>query len=190
LRVGLGGDIASGGGSLGGWPTRSLADLFNNFNDTTRTSPDLLAFDISFARAIPELRQEFSVPHFFRSFSNDLACATNESWFFLSIGGSRRGLPFHVHGESWLGLTSGRKRWYLYPPSGGSLHSPVADVYMWVYDVYPRLPPEERPLECTQEVGDLMYLPRGWKHLTMNLGDTIGVGGQAIYSSRARLIDG
>jgi hypothetical protein len=38
------------------------------------------------------------------------------SWHMLSLGQSRAGLPIHVHGETWLGLVYGAKRWFLYPP--------------------------------------------------------------------------
>ena len=34
----------------------------------------------------------------------------------LSLGASRTGLPFHIHGETWLALIHGRKRWFVYPP--------------------------------------------------------------------------
>ena len=27
-----------------------------------------------------------------------------------------------------------------------------------------------RPLECVQRAGDIMYVPSGWNHLTMNIG--------------------
>lgn len=97
-----------------------------------------------------------------------------------------------------LGPT-GRKKWFLYPPSQGLHnltalgHSPLMDVWGWFTHVYPRmasLPPTERPLEFTQERGEVVYLPPGWKHLTLNLGECVGVGGQAPYHSRDRLRDG
>ena len=38
------------------------------------------------------------------------------TWHMLSLGASRTGLPFHIHGETWLALIHGRKRWFVYPP--------------------------------------------------------------------------
>lgn len=35
-----------------------------------------------------------------------------------------------------------------------------------------------RPIECIQEAGDIMYLPSMWTHTTLNIGDTIAIGGQ------------
>lgn len=44
----------------------------------------------------------------------------------------------------------------------------------------------QRPLECLQNPGDVVYLPSGWSHLTVNVGETIAVGGQASYSAAER----
>lgn len=35
-----------------------------------------------------------------------------------------------------------------------------------------------------------LWLITGWKHQTVNLGETIGVGGQEAYGSHQRLVDG
>ena len=43
--------------------------------------------------------------------------------------------------------------------------------------------PEERPLDCVQQPGELLYLPGGWPHLTLNDGEVIGAGAQAELSS-------
>ncbi|CAN0565668.1 unnamed protein product, partial [Ectocarpus sp. 12 AP-2014] len=41
-----------------------------------------------------------------------------------------------------------------------------------------------------QNAGDLIYVPANWRHMTLNIGESIGVGGQAVYSGEARLQDG
>eukprot|EP01039_Chlorochromonas_danica_P001562 gene1562-1707_t len=35
-----------------------------------------------------------------------------------------------------------------------------------------------RPLECMQHPGDVLFLPSMWSHMTMNIGETIAIGGQ------------
>mmetsp|Transcript_11670 Transcript_11670/g.17424 ORF Transcript_11670/g.17424 Transcript_11670/m.17424 type:complete len:242 (+) Transcript_11670:469-1194(+) len=45
---------------------------------------------------------------------------------------------------------------------------------------------KDKPLEFVQKAGDVVYLPSNWKHATLNLGEAIGVGGQAAYSSAER----
>lgn len=32
-----------------------------------------------------------------------------------------------------------------------------------------------------QNPGDLIYVPANWRHMTLNIGESIGVGGQAVY---------
>ena len=104
------------------------------------------------------------------------------------------GLPFHSHGETWLGLVYGMKRWFVYPPGASPpisierTQNPLRTVYDWFHEIYPQLqtldqPPVNgdipvkqgvsegyRPLECVQRAGDIMYVPSGWNHLTMNIG--------------------
>jgi hypothetical protein len=97
--------------------------------------------------------------------------------------------------KTWLGLVFGNKRWFLYPPGMDaplnilkktSFLKPLMSSYQWFKEVRPLLlglsqnnyEDGSRPSECTQSGGDVMYLPAGWKHLTLNVGETIGVGGQ------------
>lgn len=35
-------------------------------------------------------------------------------------------------------------------------------------------------------LGDIVYLPKAWPHMTMNIGETIGIGGQAVYPAAER----
>jgi tetratricopeptide (TPR) repeat protein len=43
-----------------------------------------------------------------------------------------------------------------------------------------------RPLECVQKPGEIFYLPAGWLHSTMNIGETIGIGQQNVLKSQER----
>ena len=114
---------------------------------------------------------------------------------FINHDTSPLGLPFHSHGETWLGLVYGMKRWFLYPPGASQpisierTHNPLRTVYQWFLEIYPQLqsldqPPIHgelpvhqsanegyRPLECVQMPGDIMYVPSGWNHLTLNIGE-------------------
>lgn len=93
------------------------------------------------------------------------------------------------------------KRWFIYPPGYGpppeeeEHFNPLLSVTDWLETVYPRLerypkPPLDgsrpqntsttgfRPLECIQMPGELMYLPAKWTHTTLNIGESIALGGQ------------
>lgn len=111
-------------------------------------------------------------------------------WLYLS------GLPFQHHGELWLGLVYGMKRWFIYPPGASPppsterTYNPLHPVLDWFTSTYPRLkglsqPPVNgdmpvpqgaghqgyRPLECVQMPGDIMYVPALWDHCTINIGE-------------------
>eukprot|EP01038_Epipyxis_sp_PR26KG_P012367 gene12367-16590_t len=45
---------------------------------------------------------------------------------------------------------------------------------------------EYRPLEILQMPGDVLYLPDGWHHMTINIGETIAIGGQSSFPARSR----
>lgn len=70
----------------------------------------------------------------FRSFNSHESMRRGGSWNIFSLGASGAGLPFHTHGETWLGVLYGAKRWALYPPemcvevAKRSKHSCVRDL--------------------------------------------------------------
>lgn len=100
----------------------------------------------------------------------------DDSIFFL--GASSSGVSFHKHADAWNGVIYGEKRWFLYPVN----HTPPGGVYPgfsqieWFDKVYPFLPESEKPQECVQKAGEILYLPEGTYHGTINLGDTVAIG--------------
>lgn len=104
----------------------------------------------------------------------------DDSIFFL--GPSLSGVVFHKHSDTWNGVVHGYKRWFLYPnaasPPGGVYHG--FSLLNWVKNVYPALTEEDRPQECVQYPGEILYLAEGTYHATLNLGDTVAVAIQKI----------
>ncbi|XP_045165976.2 uncharacterized protein LOC123529639 isoform X2 [Mercenaria mercenaria] len=100
----------------------------------------------------------------------------DDSIFFLGSSGS--GVSFHKHADAWNGVIFGKKRWFLYMNS----KTPPGGVYPgytqreWYENIYPSLSPYDKPLECIQNPGEILYLPEGTYHGTINLGDTIAIG--------------
>lgn len=163
------------------------------------------AFDNSIMQSLPELASEYTTPPIFGKATNMRPKSLRDlKWMpMLSLGPTRAGLPFHEHAETWLGVTHGAKRWLVYPPSVSapkcvSLKTNVMwPVSVWFDKLYkelsaypfPRLDEYNqpklagskgyRPLECVQKAGELVYLPALWSHLTMNIGETLGVGAQS-----------
>ncbi|ESO91511.1 hypothetical protein LOTGIDRAFT_70151, partial [Lottia gigantea] len=90
---------------------------------------------------------------------------------------SKSGVSFHKHAEGWNAIVFGKKRWFLYPkskmPPGGMY--PGYSQLDWYFSIYPALSEEDKPIECIQNEGEMMYLPESMYHSTINLGDTIAV---------------
>jgi hypothetical protein len=49
-------------------------------------------------------------------------------------------------------------------------------VKQWLQNQYPKLHEEQRPLECTQNAGDLIFVPELFGHATYNEQESVGVG--------------
>jgi oxalate decarboxylase/phosphoglucose isomerase-like protein (cupin superfamily) len=96
---------------------------------------------------------------------------------FFSIGPSGTGLPFHFHSETWNVVAHGRKRWAVFGPSGQNISfNPEHTLLQWLTEVAPKS--GARPLEVIQEEGDVLYIPEGYYHAVLNLGETVSVAHQ------------
>lgn len=87
--------------------------------------------------------------------------------FFM--GGNESGASFHHHGEAFNILYTGTKEWFLSVPTNrGWSGEPSTEM---INDLDPRI-----QLRCTQEAGDILFLPRNWGHMTYSHGFTVGFG--------------
>ena len=46
---------------------------------------------------------------------------------------------------------------------------------LWYLEVYPTLAEEDKPYEVMQNTGDVIFVPRGWWHMVLNITDTVSV---------------
>jgi hypothetical protein len=197
---------------------------------------DSFSFDNHILKAIPELNQQFSSPPFLSEDTNQRSNTQpsngrqkhnrQQMSVILSLGQSRTGLPFHTHGDTWLGLVYGKKMWFIYPPwAQPPKHvmestNPMSPVYHWYTHILPmmkdtydlpahplpfwtsdcgdgarfasrkthtQINPGFKPFQCIQQAGDVVFLPALWSHQTMNIGETIGIGGQQAINPFRRL---
>jgi len=87
----------------------------------------------------------------------------------FGIGGSTSGIPLHRHGPALLEIFSGRKRWFVSPPSSQPPFDPETSSVKWFHagegmkDI----------MMCTQHVGEGLWLPNNWWHGTLNVGETV-----------------
>jgi hypothetical protein len=169
----------------------SLRDVVSNFGTNHPTMKDPFVFDSSEVLEFqPQMQRDFDVPSQFQSIMDNVGGVN--SWQMLSIGDDDKGLHFHSHGDSWLGLVFGAKRWLMYPPGRApqsvfeSLTPITPTMHDWTDVTLPQLDVDDHPIDCVQRSGEAMYVPAGWLHATVNMGETIGVGGQASWPAQNR----
>ena len=71
------------------------------------------------------------------------------------------------------------------PQPAPALRSLAADTRFvcQVREILPGMPEDQKPMQCMQSAGDLIYVPEGYWHGTVNLGETIGVSGQFVRNT-------
>ena len=111
----------------------------------------------------------------------------------ISIGADLRGLTFHHHGAAWNAVIFGKKRWIIYwedeDDPGMARRMALENVEDSWRDILPtpewirRLYPDQwrtgvvrnRGMDCIQHAGTMMFVPKGWMHMVVNIGDTVSV---------------
>ena len=121
--------------------------------------------------------------------------AVNRGSLSFGLGGAGSGVPFHTHGAVFAEVLHGRKvctftftffgkrasltfslslqRWFLYPGEQVPTYNPNETSLRWLLFSYPALSEEQLPVECTLQVGEVLYLPGGWHHATLNIGESV-----------------
>ena len=90
------------------------------------------------------------------------------------LGGPGTGSPLHFHKDAFNALMYGKKRWFLIPPAS-ALYSTVP-ISTWVVNTSLEGPKAPKGLQmCTQNAGDVLYIPHGWAHGVLNLETSVGV---------------
>lgn len=115
----------------------------------------------------------------------------------IAIGADLQGLSFHYHGAAWNTVIFGKKRWILYDPKRWSDNVDEPNLQRrlaleadegwetilpsseWIRQLYPD-PWRQNEIrnwgmDCIQHAGMMMYVPKGWMHMVVNIGDTVSV---------------
>jgi len=72
-------------------------------------------------------------------------------------------------------VTHGRKRWFVARPEVKLDWNPEVSTFKWFFNFVTGSAGSTPPhiSICTQEVGEVLYLPDDWWHATLNVGDTV-----------------
>eukprot|EP00747_Dinoflagellata_sp_TGD_P013852 gnl/TRDRNA2_/TRDRNA2_122938_c3_seq1.p1 gnl/TRDRNA2_/TRDRNA2_122938_c3~~gnl/TRDRNA2_/TRDRNA2_122938_c3_seq1.p1 ORF type:complete len:302 (-),score=37.16 gnl/TRDRNA2_/TRDRNA2_122938_c3_seq1:47-952(-) len=89
----------------------------------------------------------------------------------FGLGPALSGAPPHFHEAAFNALLYGRKHWLLWVPENAPYGAMPALTF--VKELLPNIAEDRRPLECTQESGDVFYLPSQWGHCILNLAESI-----------------
>ncbi|XP_078154046.1 arginine-specific demethylase JMJ20-like [Carex rostrata] len=112
---------------------------------------------------------------------NEANCA---DYRFVYMGPKGTWTPLHAdvfRSYSWSANVCGKKYWLLLPPSQSHLlfdrngKSPIYSIYDDISEM--QFPGFKKTvwLKCTQESGDIIFVPSGWYHQVHNLEDTISI---------------
>ncbi|KNC53137.1 JmjC domain-containing protein 8 [Thecamonas trahens ATCC 50062] len=94
----------------------------------------------------------------------------------FGIGGDGSGVAFHTHGPAFAHVVHGRKRWFLSPPDIQPDFDPSVTTSAWLaserYTASTRAAGSAW-IDCTLGPREMLFIPSGWWHATLNLGDTV-----------------
>ena len=129
-------------------------------------------------------RQNFSRIHLLEGFSFPLAVqrasrGAYDAYAIIQPHGT--GTNFHAHTEVFHHQIFGQTLWFVYPPDHrppnyyGSASMSNETLLDWADKTLSVLPPDDRPLECILGPGEMMYIPEGWFHASMSVGEGVAV---------------
>jgi len=81
--------------------------------------------------------------------------------------------PLHHHGPSLAEVVFGRKRWFVVPPSTSISFNPTVSTLTWYHSHLQRGGLPKGMWQCSQQPGEVLYLPGNWWHATLNVGETV-----------------
>ncbi len=103
----------------------------------------------------------------------------------LYMGPKGSGAPAHYHGHAMNTLAYGKKHWLLYRPVDTFYTTATYSSYRKFIlngtyksddnNLLYNLKDEKVTVQCTQEAGDVLYVPSLWGHGTINIQQSVGV---------------
>lgn len=162
------------------------------FQSRSGSKPEAVA--TTFGAWLEQLETSEAVPYIFEFCTAELCSLLEESYevpgylkglssvLYLAAGKVAKGVAFHQHWQTWGRLLAGQKQWYVAPPG----HTPLRPHRYREESELMKLVGRGELLQCLQEEGEIVFLPRDWWHATYNKANwTLALGGQGVgYAQR------
>lgn len=180
----------SGKAEFAAGPVNLTLERYFKYADNVVEERPLYIFDPQFGEKAADLKEDYSVPKYFQEDLFSVLGAERPDFRWLIIGPTRSGSSWHIDPNStsaWNAVISGAKKWILYPPDEvppGVIPSPDgADVATsvslmeWFMNFYEEAVggTRPRPMEAICGAGELMFVPRGWWHMVVNIEESIAI---------------
>lgn len=147
--------------------------LLSEFVATLDAPPPELYYLTSwcFREHCPELLNDFTIPEYFRDdWLEELPELNDMLWLFLGPAGAGMGLHQDLgHTAAWNAQVTGRKRWALISPQyDEAVYEGEVNAFEPDLSLFPDFA-EAEVWEGTVEAGEVLFIPGGWWHQTVNL---------------------
>jgi len=157
---------------------------------TSNDADPLYLLDWFVDKNCPELRQDYTVPAYFHSWTDKFAPKFRPKFLAFYIGPKNSASPLHIDilsTSAWNAVFRGAKLWVFYPPEQSKL--------LYGGKVNPFNPdPEKYPLfkqaqgfYAIQQAGDLIFTPSNWWHAVFNMEHTISLTDNFINRSNIKI---
>jgi histone arginine demethylase JMJD6 len=144
-----------------------------------------------FESDIPDLIQDYTVPTFFQSWTEEMPSDNKPKLRWLYIGPKGSGSELHldvVNSSAWNAVFTGKKIWHFFHPDDIKyLYDLKVDTFNADLSKYP-LYTKAKPLVCVQNPGDIVYTPGGWPHQVINIESCISLTENFINQSNYTLV--
>ncbi|CAK4692755.1 hypothetical protein LEN26_016494 [Aphanomyces euteiches] len=165
-------------------------DKYMRYSRTLRDDQPLFIFDKKFASTVPQLAADYTVPDFFQDdLFKLLGPEGRPDYRWLIFGPEGSGSSFHIDPNStcaWNAVLRGSKKWIMFPPEivppgvhpsadGGEVSTPVS-LMEWFVTFYSQTKSKTpQHLEGICRTGEMIFVPRGWWHLVLNVEESLAI---------------
>eukprot|EP00871_Galdieria_phlegrea_P002182 jgi/Galph1/2965/GphlegSOOS_G1616.1 len=168
-------------------PTKMTMTDYIHYMDSHIDGNPLYLFEKNFCK-LSSMALDYQSPLYFqnRDFREVYGKRPDHRW--LIYGPCRSGSRFHIDPNqtcAWNAVIRGRKKWVLFPPScpppgvfpNEDYSQVVSPIFLleWFTSFYEEARKRKEMMECVVEAGEMIFIPRGWWHIVINLEESLAI---------------